>query len=394
MIRYRCSHCGEWHRSMVGELAREVFERSTFVDLSEKCPNTGRMATYGKPEMRWLPSTPPSMPVLTGPPDIKLTSKDLCPCGSKKPIATCWPDGPDGSWPHPPHAKVFPPAPPSGFAHPDCYAKQYSDCISKLSNEHYVSESLVTELELNKGIVSGLVFQDPGKTKVAGPEVYRSRVLCRRHNSALSPLDDVARRFGRALRTLVSLGHPSSPAPIKDEYWAFNGHDIERWIAKCLAGAMTAGVLRRREVRAGALPVPDRVLALLFGERQLEKPAGLYFFGGLPTLASADMGFRAVWDEQYSDIVGMEVRIHSIDMLLWLESTPPPPVRFPPQEMTFRSAGKYSWRVGKYVAVGLHWEGEWGPFTQIAHLPKKGKQSLTNFPVNERWHHWGRSPLT
>jgi hypothetical protein len=203
----------------------------------------------------------------------------------------------------------------------------------------------------------------------------------------MSPLDTQAIRFARALAALVSLGHPATLAPSEDQFWLLNGHDIERWITKALAGAMAGGVLRIGVEPVSKLAVPQRLLDVIAGDEVLGPPAGLYFIRSLPTLAKSDFGFKVKWGQD-REILGVELRIHSVDMLLWLSGDKPP---YPEEALAYRGAGKYAWRGSRYIALELHWEGDAGPITQIAHLPNTGTP-LPNYPTNDRWGHWGRPP--
>jgi hypothetical protein len=258
----------------------------------------------------------------------------------------------------------------------------------EISREHYFSEGVLRALGLDEGQFSGLIFQDPGQTSNPGVDAVRAKVLCTRHNQAMSPLDSQAIRFATALAAVVSLGHPATPDPSEDRFWLLNGHDIERWISKALAGAMAAGVLRIGVEPVGKLAVPERLLDLIAGDEVLEPPAGLYFIQSPPTLAKSDFGFKVKWGQR-REILGVELRIHSVDMLLWLGENKPP---YPEGALVYRGAGKYAWRGSRFAAMELHWEGDGGPLTQIAHRPSTG-MPLPNYPTNDRWGHWGRPPV-
>jgi hypothetical protein len=64
---------------------------------------------------------------------------------------------------------------------------------------------------------------------------FTCKVLCGRHNAALSSLDSIGHRFFKSLRTInADLGDKSKKPRTRP--YLFNGHDIERYILKILCG--------------------------------------------------------------------------------------------------------------------------------------------------------------
>ncbi|MDX1922481.1 MAG: hypothetical protein SFW65_05080 [Alphaproteobacteria bacterium] len=123
---------------------------------------------------------------------IQLDINQPCICGSEKSIAACHLDT-DGRL-RKPLPNINPPSPNTGYAHNGCYLNRTKDCSEKISKEHYISRSIIDQL----GSVirmSGASWLQAGETLDTTVDNLTAKVLCTRHNSALSPLDDEAAHF-------------------------------------------------------------------------------------------------------------------------------------------------------------------------------------------------------
>jgi hypothetical protein len=88
-----------------------------------------------------------------------------------------------------------PSMPATGYAHPSCFARDIRDCSRAISREHYISRS-VLDLFGGGGIaVSGMPWIPDGEQRRVSAASLTGRMLCERHNQALSSLDAVAARF-------------------------------------------------------------------------------------------------------------------------------------------------------------------------------------------------------
>lgn len=160
-----------------------------------------------------------------------------------------------------------PPGLRTGYSHPNCYAGALGDCSRKINREHYFSEALL--LEIGSPIeASGFRWLKEGETRPVSAAALTAKILCERHNSALSPLDGVAKELFVMLREIdAELGDAEPPAA--SETFTVNGADVERWLLKVLMGA------------AHSHKPPDELrdeahcLRALFGEESLRRPCGL-----------------------------------------------------------------------------------------------------------------------
>jgi hypothetical protein len=157
----------------------------------------------------------------------------------------------------------------TGHAHSGCYATALGDCGSKLTREHYVSESLLNELNRDNNLrVAGFPWQTAGQEKVLRPNALASKILCKRHNDALSSLDAIA------LRLFHAFNEEGTSGSGRQLLFLFNGSDLERWILKVLCGLAHSGNLMRRG--GTAVSIPNQWLEILFGYIDFPDGQGLY----------------------------------------------------------------------------------------------------------------------
>lgn len=162
-----------------------------------------------------------------------------------------------------------PPPPVTGLSLLGCYAAPLGDCSSKLSREHFVSESLLDDLNRDDDLrVSGLRWQEAGQEKVLPPNALASKILCDRHNSALSPVDAIAVNLFHALNEKGAAGSGRQLLHL------FSGDDLERWLLKILCGL---GYSRNLSIGVGTeVSIPEHWLQVLFGSADFRDGQGLY----------------------------------------------------------------------------------------------------------------------
>ncbi len=183
-----------------------------------------------------------------------------CPCGSGKAIIDCCITA---------RVNTTPPAPKSGYSNPKCYARQLNDCSHSMSKEHFVSEAVLNLIRLeNKQLkISGPVWLDRNEERRISIESISSKILCKRHNQALSGLDIIGMKF---FRFLLQENY-------SEEYLMINGDEVERWMLKLLCGQISSG-WSSSEYRNWQ--PPKEWLEILFGLGNIQKCEGLYLFKG------------------------------------------------------------------------------------------------------------------
>lgn len=162
------------------------------------------------------------------------------------------------------------PLPPvTGKSLPGCYAAPLGDCSLKLSREHFVSESLLKELCRDDEMrVSGLRWQKSDHEKVLPPNALASKILCERHNSALSSVDAIAANLFGAFNEKNAAGGGRQLLHL------FSGHDLERWLLKVLCGLVYSRNLSIGDGAEASIPMPW--LQILFGSTNFTNGQGFY----------------------------------------------------------------------------------------------------------------------
>jgi hypothetical protein len=130
----------------------------------------------------------------------------------------------------------------------------------------------------NEITVSGLPWCS-GKGKKVGLASLTAKVLCKVHNSALSPVDQEAVRFAESMRESFRLLAVRNR--LKQKHWRFkkfpvDGGMMERWFLKTLINA-TCHRGSPIGLDSDQLGLPSRYLVeIAFGKRSFEPKAGLY----------------------------------------------------------------------------------------------------------------------
>jgi hypothetical protein len=188
-----------------------------------------------------------------------------CPCASGKTVAKCRCK-----------ARRFVPEPVvvragrilTGMRLEKCYANWLGKCLPPLSSEHAISKSISVDFG---GEPTVRVLRD-GSRRIVPPSSGGRRVLCKRHNSALSALDEIGRRFIRANTECVRhvLENRS-----EDTHSLLNGYDVERWMLKILC-AMAHDEPISRIDPSPIWRVPESWARVLFEGRPKPDGAGIY----------------------------------------------------------------------------------------------------------------------
>jgi hypothetical protein len=189
------------------------------------------------------------------------------------------------------------------------------DCGGGLSREHYVSRGLIDGAELR---VRGMPWQ---KEEVArfSPDSLVARILCRRHNSALSTLDTHAIRFFLAVE--VGLRHAQRRSlSRKSRFFMTSGDGLELWAMKTLAGLHASEIdFKTPEHRFRDFELP---MGRIVEELSSPNPRSLMTLS-IPTTQDAHeerLGRRAVSigpiiDGESGQLSGLLVRMHGLALV-------------------------------------------------------------------------------
>lgn len=241
-----------------------------------------------------------------------------------------------------------PPGPRTGYAHPKCYAAPLADCDDKITREHPVSESLLEEFG-GEFIMDGTPW---AKMRLTKTKEAASKVLCERHNSALSPLDSMIPRLFRVLR-----GFREG----RDVGWhTIDGEDLERWAMKAAVGYLESDNILDRDAttRITTDGVPEWWLRYLFGEQELPMGIGMHVLAsGIPEGLRAGLLTVAVatYPEGHAQ-AGMfhGVYINLVGLLFLV--TVEPDLSFMPDELVYRPLGIQLGHAMPRGCVCLRWQ--------------------------------------
>jgi hypothetical protein len=160
-----------------------------------------------------------------------------------------------------------------------CWAECLGDCSAKISAEHVVTAGTFTEAAIR---VKGLPWC-LNEFKTIGLESFVRNVLCRDHNSRLSPVDAAAIKLRDALCEIAALSETRKN--MKPQVWPIqnflvDGFGIERWCLKTLMALAFDGTL---PIGDGGPPPgvpPPSLVEIAFGLRNFQPPrAGLHWMG-------------------------------------------------------------------------------------------------------------------
>lgn len=157
-----------------------------------------------------------------------------------------------------------------------CWAASLGDCSTDQSREHYITEGL---FEGDSIRIKGLPWC-PNEEKTIGLASAVSKILCRSHNSRLSPLDSEAIRMFDCLREMNRVRSVQEAMPERvwrPRTWQLQGRLLERWFLKTLINLVQ---VQSQDVvwPGGAAPrEPTKdVVEACFGRTPIASPRGLH----------------------------------------------------------------------------------------------------------------------
>ena len=195
----------------------------------------------------------------------------------------------------------------------DCWASTLKDCARGASGEHYISDGIfdgesVTAVGLSwcrdKPVTIGL------KSAVA-------KILCGKHNSALSEFDAEAAKLSRFLVTDV-LDQPLTESAI-----TLQGRFLEKWALKTFFNLGYIRGLHREQLNR--LKPPLEIVRYIFHNAPVADGIGLYFVTG--KIANEEYGTGLWWNviqnpQRLNEIFGMAFTFFGIRFVLSI-----PPIR-------------------------------------------------------------------
>jgi hypothetical protein len=200
------------------------------------------------------------------------------------------------------------------------------DCSTAISKEHYVSAVVLRGVSLGEPtvLVQNLSFQQPGTLEGRGINSLVAKVLCEKHNAALSIFDAA----GNALFTGMD-GIDSTVGKAGEQPGAFvvNGDHLERWMLKMLCGGLYSGTMPVPGGSMKGVCPPVEWLNILFRDTALSPGQGFYLRAGTPgELFSTEPAIlkMAVVVDKDNVVIGFRMWVFNFEYLLVLASVPTP----------------------------------------------------------------------
>jgi len=206
-----------------------------------------------------------------------------------------------------------------------CWAAPEGPCRDGQSGEHLVSEGL---FQGKTAFVSGLHWLTEPLQEVP-LTALRANILCRHHNSILSPVDSggiAALELFREVERLQDLRASLKPKRVWDVVsWRLDGLLFERWCMKTVVNFVVA--LEKSTVWWTGAPhstPPASLVLSIFGQEPVSPPFGLYFslHPDRPLPEADGVGIKPIVADR-TRIVGASFSFLSLELLIWLSPEPP-----------------------------------------------------------------------
>lgn len=164
----------------------------------------------------------------------------------------------------------------------ECWASSLGDCAAGISGEHYISKGI---FEAKSVTIRGLSWCRDKPIKIGiGSAV--AKILCEKHNSALSKFDNEAANLSRFLEQNV-LDKPLNQTSI-----ALNGRHLEKWALKTF---LNLGYMRalHPDQEKNLIP-PNYLVDHIYRDAPIPEGVGLYFISG--SITNQDFNSGISWN--------------------------------------------------------------------------------------------------
>ena len=201
----------------------------------------------------------------------------------------------------------------------DCWADKLGDCTDKASREHIISAGIFPEGTI---YVKGFPWcQD--ELKEISVSSFTKKVLCERHNNALTHVDKAGISAMNVFRQEVQINNARSkmkPRRWRVEKFQIDGHGLERWFLKTLINVAAEGIhkIGRDSTQSGK--PSERLVRIAFGLERFRPKAGMYGLGHVgQSLKLREGVLLNPLIDTAKDVVGVLFHFHGYRFLLYLE---------------------------------------------------------------------------
>ncbi|HYG90778.1 MAG TPA: hypothetical protein VD978_31495 [Azospirillum sp.] len=183
-----------------------------------------------------------------------------------------------------------------------------------------MSKGVLKEIADDMVHVEGMAWLN-GAAKKIPIKNFVAKVLCKRHNEMLSPLDVVAANCFRSLKYNAGGTPPSASKPPKLPLTVVSGHDFERWMIKCIIGAVAGKAIRNLDGSLVDLSsIPPECFDWMLGDTLIPEPLGAYMEGRLDQLIKIlnQAAFAPVFDDKTGSLAGCLMKLYGFTYALAL----------------------------------------------------------------------------
>jgi hypothetical protein len=130
--------------------------------------------------------------------------------------------------------------------------------------------------------ITGAPWLNTGETRTLPTKTLTANILCARHNSAFSGVDDAAIRFFKFIKE-ISVNLSKKSLSRRREYYLVSGDDIEMWATKALLGMFHS---QPKNTELSQYNIDHAVIDKIITARQLHTMCGMYLNAklGVPKL--------------------------------------------------------------------------------------------------------------
>jgi hypothetical protein len=203
-----------------------------------------------------------------------------------------------------------------------CWARSLGDCSDKMSGEHLVTAGLFTT---DTVMVQGFSWCKDSPKEIGLASLVR-KVLCRGHNSQLSPLDDAVIGFHDALKECLRLSEVRGK--VHGKRWTrvnfdVDGLKLERWCLKTLITLSLGGPLPLGPKAKDSSTPHEDLVALCYDRLQFKPPAGLYVSYAVgENMTLEDRVMFMPFDRNNKYLCGARLSIGGFHLFLYIDEIP------------------------------------------------------------------------
>jgi hypothetical protein len=172
-------------------------------------------------------------------------------------------------------------------------------------------------------LVQNLSFQQPDTLEGKGISGLVAKVLCEKHNSALSGFDGAGSTLFAGMDGIDSAAGKTGVPP---ETFVVNGDHLERWMLKMLCGGLYSGTMPVPGGSMKGMCPPLEWLNVLFRGAALPPGQGLYLRAGTPnevfSTEPAILKMAVVVDKD-NVVIGFRMWVFNFEYQLVLADLPP-----------------------------------------------------------------------